>query len=186
MGKFDRDIDAALTNDEPIPKEAVLRWIGAASDLPALSKLYRLTGESYYRIQPDLGSELTCGLIQRYLLECIRQNVKDEKIQGRWEAAQTLHAWFCRLAEMEGRSEILQGAAQTVTELYLASGEEIRNAIEQGFLEHALEMATLRPYFEYWSSDSRLRAAWGRALEWGKAHPDYTWGLLQTLRGTEK
>jgi hypothetical protein len=68
------------------------------------------------------------------------------------------------------------------TELFLISGEEIRNAIEQGFLEHALETAALRPYFEYWSTDGRLRETWSRALKWGEAHPDFTWGLLQELR----
>src|SRR5438309_8995920 len=90
-----RDLDAALVGNEPIPRERVLLWIEAASDLPTLSKLYRLTGESYYRIQPDLGKDTTCALIQRYLLECIRQNVpNNEEIEGRWEAAQSLHAWF--------------------------------------------------------------------------------------------
>jgi len=183
MSKFDRDIDAAFLTDEPIPREKVLLWIDDAADLRTLSKLYRLTGESYYRIQPDLGSEVTCGLIQRYLLECIRQDLKDDdEIEDRWEASRTLHAWFCHLTEREDTSKILISAAQAVTQLYSGSGEEVRNAIEQGFLEHALEMMALRPYFEHWSSDSRLQPAWGRALEWGKSHPDFTWGLLQTLR----
>jgi hypothetical protein len=52
------DIDTALSGDGTIPSEQVLSWIDAAadSDLPTLSKLYRLTGEGYYRIQPELGS----------------------------------------------------------------------------------------------------------------------------------
>lgn len=187
MCSFSPDLDAALMSDDPLPREKLLLWIGAAADLPTLAKLYRLTNEGYYRIQPDLGVEATCALIQRYLLECIRQNVTtNDEIQDRWEAAQSLHAWFCHLLGMQDTSAVLKSAAQAVTELFLASGEEVRTAIEQGFLEHALEMAALRPYFEHWSSDDRLRAAWDRALEWGKAHPDYTWGLLQQLRKTEK
>ena len=179
----DRDIDAALLTDAPIPREKVVDWIGAANNLSTLSKLYRLTGEAYYRIQPDLGQETTCALILRYLLECIRQNVtENDEIQDRWEAARTLHAWFCHLLEMDDSSPVLKRAAQEITQLFLTNGTEVQAAIEQGFLEHALEMAPLRPYFEHWSSDDRLQAAWARALAWGEAHPGYTWGLLQQLR----
>jgi hypothetical protein len=182
-----RDLDAALASNELIPRESVLRWIEAASDLPTLSKLYRLTGESYYRIQPDLGKDMTCTLIQRYLLECIRQNIVDNsEIEGRWEAAQSLHAWFRKLVEMKDTAKVLNSAVHAVTELFLAGGEEVRGAIEQGFLEHALETAALRPYFEFWARDDRLRGSWNRALKWGEAHPDYTWKMLQRIQRTQK
>ncbi len=177
------ELDAAFSTHGPIPRDNVLRWIDSAPDLSTLAKLYRLTDEGYYRVEPELGGVVTCLLIQRYLLECIRQDVSEsEEIKGRWEAAQTLHAWFRKLVETKDTREILIGAAHAVTELFLTSGDEIQNAIEQGFLEHALETAALRPHFEYWSKDERLRAAWSRALEWGEAHPDFTWGLLQELR----
>lgn len=183
MTDVESEIDAVLSTDAPIPRGKVISWIRAACDLKTLAKLYRLTGESYSRIQPDLGSEETCGLIQTYLLECIRQNVTGrEDIEGRWEAAQTLHGWFCHLSEQEDTSAALTMAANAVTELFLTSGADVRNAIEQGFLEHALEMASLRPYFEHWSADARLRDTWERALEWGKTHPDFTWGMLKELR----
>ena len=187
MAIFGPEIDAVLLNDAPIPRESVILWIEATADLPTLAKLYRLTGEGYNRIQPDLGLEVTCMLVQRYLLECIRQNVNsdDEEIESRWEAAQTLHVWFCRLHEAEGTSAVMAQVARAVTDLFLASGEEVRNAIEQGFLEHALETVGLRPYFENWSSDPRLQATWERALKWGEAHPDFTWGLLKQLRNKQ-
>ena len=35
------------------------------------------------------------------------------------------------------------------------------------FIEHAVETAALRPYFEKWSSDPRLEPVWKRALAWG-------------------
>ena len=51
------EIIAALSDNGPIPKERVLSSIDAAadSDPSTLSKLYRLTGEAYYRIDPELG-----------------------------------------------------------------------------------------------------------------------------------
>jgi hypothetical protein len=185
VSEFNTDISAALSSDGPISKERVLAWIAAAadSDLSTLSKLYQLTDEGYYRIQPELGREPTCALVQRYLLGCIREGVTDnEEIEERYEAAMSLHVWFRHLLEMEGTSAVLAGAASEVTTLYLENGEDVRDAIETGFLEHALETAALRPYFEHWASDPRLQSAWDRALEWGKAHADYMVGLLQQLR----
>jgi hypothetical protein len=96
----------------------VARWIETVEDISTLSKLYRLTYDAYSRIQPELGKEFTCTLTQRYLLKCIEENVVDsEEIDDRWESAQTLHAWFCQLAEMENTSVVLENAARAVTEL---------------------------------------------------------------------
>ena len=66
--------------------------------------------------------------------------------------------------------------------MFLQGDDDIRNAIEQGFLEHVLETAALRRHFEHWSMDEQLRPAWTRAMEWGKAHPDFMWGMLEQLR----
>ncbi|PYU30576.1 MAG: hypothetical protein DMG31_13575 [Acidobacteria bacterium] len=185
MTDIGSEINAALVGDGPIPRERVLVWIEAAADLSTIAKLYRLTDEGYYRIRPELGREVTCGLIQRYFLQCIRQGVDDDEIQGRYEAARSLHLWFCHLSEVADTTTILAAAARAVTELFLTAGEDVRGAIETGFLEHVLETAALRPYFDHWSSDTRLKEAWERAMEWGKAHPDYTWGLLKQLRKLE-
>jgi hypothetical protein len=173
-----REIDAALSSQDSITKDKVLLWIESAGDLTTLAKLYRLTGEGYYRIKPELGREAACRAVQRYLLECIRQDVTDnEEIESRWEAAATLHFWLRHLLEKGDSSDVITGAAKAITDLFLTN-EEGRDAIEAGFLEHALETSALRPYFEHWSGDERLREAWERALEWGKAHPDYTWDLF--------
>jgi len=161
-------------------------------DIRTLAKLYRLTRKRYYQIQPGLGGEVTCGLIQRYLLQCIEEDSAEDltddedEIQGRWEAAESLHIWFRYLLEVGGNGDILAAAARAITQSYLSGSEEVRNAIETGFLEHALETAALRPYFEHWASDSQLREAWERALSWGKAHPDFTWGLLQQIPKPEE
>ncbi len=182
------DIDAALSSDGPIRSEQVSSWIDAVedSDLRTLSKLYRLTDECYSRIQPELGIGPTCALIQRYLLGCVRDGVTDnDEIQGRYEAAESLQVWFRHLVGIDGISTVLAAAAEGIKKLYLESGEDVRAAVETGFLEHALETAALRPYFEEWASDPRLAPAWKRALEWGKSHPDYMAGLFEQLRGKD-
>lgn len=181
-------VERALAGTGPIPRETVVQWIEWTHDLRTLATLYRLTDEGYYRIQPELGQETTCGLVCRYLLECIRENVvADETITERWEAAQILHGWFCKLSEMTDTVGVLRSAAAAVTDHFLTGTEDERNAIEAGFLEHALEMTALRPYFQHWRDDERLRPAWERALAWGEAHPGFTWDLLkQVQRMSEK
>jgi hypothetical protein len=174
------EIDAALSNQGPIPKDRVLLWIESATDLPTLAKLYRITGEGYYRIQPELGKEAECRAVRNFLLECIRQDMSDsEELESRWEAARTLHLWLRQLLEMGDASDEIENAARAITDLFLTSGEEIQLAIEQGFLEHALESDGLRPYFEHWSKDARLRETWLAATEWADDHPDFSWNLHQ-------
>lgn len=183
MTDLSNQIDAALKSEEKIDRDVVVRWIEQASDLRTLSKLYRLTDGGYYRIQPELGSDTTCELIQRYLLECIRQNVEhDDEIESRFDAAMTLHAWFRHLVGMGDADAILRRTSEAITELYLSSEEDIRYTIETGFLEHALETAAIRPYFEHWANDPRLAPAWKDALAWGEAHPDYMAKLMQSLK----
>jgi hypothetical protein len=184
MIDFNSEIDRALATNAMISREDVVQWIDSTSDLPTLEKLYRLTGQGYDRIQPELGSDITCGLIQRFLLQCIHEDVHDDdRIPTRWEAAHTLHTWFFHLAQMESdNSAILGRAADAVAQCFLAGDDAARNAIEQGFLEHALEMRSLRHFFESWSTDDTLRPAWERAMEWAEDHPDYTWNLLQQFK----
>ncbi|HEY6372774.1 MAG TPA: hypothetical protein VIX37_19510 [Candidatus Sulfotelmatobacter sp.] len=112
-------------------------------------------------------------MLQRYLLRCIEEDIADEnvdipgrdKIEGPWEAAASLHIWFRHLSESGDSNEVLTAAAAAVTATFLRGTEEVRGAIEMGFLEHALETEGLRVYFEQWSFDPRLREAWQRALE---------------------
>ena len=116
-------------------------------------------------------------------MECLRQDVKDnEEIESRWEAGGTLHAWLRQLLEGGDCDEVIKSCARAITEIFLGGDAIVRNTIETAFLEHALESTGLRPYFEHWSEDSRLREAWDRALEWGMAHPDFSWNQLQELR----
>jgi len=93
----DRVIDEALLSETTIPKEKLV-WVESAKSIRTLSKLFRLTRDRYYEITADLGGDLTCRWILRYLLRCIEENVADDdedladkdKIEGRWEAAESL------------------------------------------------------------------------------------------------
>lgn len=177
------DLDAAFLNDDEIPRDVFRRWMENATDVHTLSKLYRLKRDTS-RIQPRLEVEESCDVTQKYLFECIRANVQDDPdIERRYEATQSLQVWFCKMIESGDPDALIVLANQTraVKELFLGGDEDVREALETGFLEHALETEALRPYFEDWGEDPRLKDTWERALEWGKDHPDFTWGMLRQL-----
>jgi hypothetical protein len=46
---------------------------------------------------------------------------------------------------MKAAEDVLRQTARAVTDLFLASDEDIRYALETGFPEHALETEALRP-----------------------------------------
>jgi hypothetical protein len=57
MTDMESDLDRTLGSNGEISRDLVVSWIEDAQHLEILSKLYRLTGEGYSRIRPELG----CG-----------------------------------------------------------------------------------------------------------------------------
>jgi hypothetical protein len=157
-----------------------------ADDIETLGLLYRLTSEAFGRIQPPLDLNETCTLIRQYLLRCIEESPECDGVLRRYEAAAVLESWFDHLVDLEGSELVLQQAATAITELYLRGDVGIRDAIQNGFLEHLLEQSRLRKFFEHWSGDPRLRPAWNAALSWGKAHPGFVKRLREANSGSEE
>jgi hypothetical protein len=116
---------------------------------------------------------------------CIRENPQGGTALPRYEAAGELEVWFDHLANMGDRQETLQAGAAAVTSLYLTSNDDVRVAIETGFLEHVLEQVRLRPLFMRWANDAQLQDAWRHALAWGEAHPNYMRGIRDQLRALQ-
>jgi hypothetical protein len=182
MNELKAAIQGALQSDDPIQREQVRAWIHAARDVETLAFLYRLTDKGWNRIEPRLDKDETCLLMARYLLICVRENPQGGVALPRYEAAGELEAWFDHLSNMDDTQEILQAVAALITNLYLTSDNDVRGAIETGFLEHVLEQARLRPLFTHWADNERLRDAWQHALAWGEAHLNYTRGMREQLR----
>jgi hypothetical protein len=182
MDELDRSILNALGSDGPIPRQRVRGWIHHSANVQADALLYKLTREAWSRIEPHLETAETCMLIERYLLGCIRENPQDDVALTRYEAAGELEAWFDQLAHMKDTREILQSAVDAVTTLFLVGDDDVRRAIETGFLEHLFEQTPMRPLFSHWAHDERLQEAWRLALAWGKAHPNFTKSLRAELR----
>jgi len=182
MDELKATIRTALQSRSSIERGRVREWIREARDVETLALLYRLTEEAWDRIDPQLEDSETCVLIRGYLLRCILDDPHENIALPRQQAAGELEVWFVHLAGKKDTQEILQNVAAAVTELFLAGDEEVRGAIETGFLEHVLEQISLRPWFSHWADDDRLRDAWQRALAWADAHPDYMKSLREQLQ----
>jgi len=191
MDAMKASIRSTLHSQDSIARERVREWIAGAQDVETLALLYQLTEAAWSRIHPELEMDETCLLIRNYFLRCIRENPRrddgddeeDEVVPlSRYEAAGDLEAWFDHLASNEQAKAVLQDVVVAITDLFLNSDEDVRDAIEMGFLEHVLEQAGLRHWFSHWSNDQRLQDAWQRALEWGEAHPDLMKSKRQELR----
>jgi len=116
-----------------------------------------------------------------HLLRCIRDDPRDGETPTRYEAAHELEVCFDDISKRSDSDAMLTEIAAAVTQLFLASDESVRRAIETGFLEHVFEQAKLRRFFAHWEADDRLREAWHLCLAWGDAHPNFTKGLREKL-----
>jgi hypothetical protein len=126
-----------------------------------------------------------CTFIRRYLLRCILEDPKGGRAFSRHEGAGILEEWFDNLAEMEGTGDILLGVVTAVTDLFLSGDDQVRRAIETGFLEHVFDQRKLRHLFSDWAYDERLQDAWQHALAWGDTHPNFMKSLRATIRAAE-
>jgi hypothetical protein len=66
----------------------------------------------------------------------------------------------------------MQLSASELTEEFLAGDEGVRDRLLNGALEHALESARVRRFFDHWRHDPALGEAWQLAMEWAVAHGD--------------
>ncbi len=164
-------ISNAYDSGEPIRREQVLSWIDEG-DLASWGLLYTLTRDASNRIEPRLGMRATCDFLLNYYLRCILEGPeRGPDIHSRFEAAYELLDWLKHVSSLgsEGRG-FLPTIAERVTEVFLGASPEARNAIETGFLEHALENPEFVTLFEHWRDHPDLAEPYAQCLEWGLAH----------------
>jgi hypothetical protein len=154
-------------------REEIAAYTAVGNDLDLWSAIYTAFGKAYYRIDPEPGMTMTCEFMTRYLLRCVQQNPPSNHVHSGYEAASELAAclksWLSKLPEAE---PVLHRAARQTAAVYIAGDAEVRDRILNGMLEHALELAAVRPFFAYWASDPLLHEPWQLAMEWAVAHGD--------------
>lgn len=125
-------------------------------------------------IKPEPDMDETCGFMIGYLLRCIHENGQDDGdvptgYEAAWDLGACLKHWARKLPETQ---PVLSEAASRIADAYRAGDEAERDRLLNGVLEHALEAALVRPFFERWKDDPVLREAWRFAMEWAVAHGD--------------
>jgi hypothetical protein len=94
----------------------------------------------------------------------------DSNVLSHYEAAHALVAILRNFSGHPEGTEPRRELVERITKAFLTGNESVRDCIETGFLEHALEYPGLRPLFELWRNHSELGEAHSRALEWGRSH----------------
>ncbi len=169
------ELESLLEGRAPIPRILVMRAMDC-EDLRAQYLAYRAATRAYRRVRPDLGLLVAGEFLLDYYLMCMAREKTTspeqyEDLHSRYEAAGEL-AGFLELAwkHRQETEELVTTLVDRVTRLYLESDEALRNCIETGFLEHALERPALRPLFQRWEHQPELIDAYRGAMEWGLAH----------------
>ena len=170
-----RDIHDRIATRDRFSLAEVRGWIADESDLEVWSAVYDLLGPGWELIRPEQDMDETCGFMTRYLLRCVHENVQndDGDVPTGYEAAHDLanclKHWAAKLPETR---DVLSDAASKITDAYRAGDDAERDRLLTGMLEHALESAAVRPYFERWKADALLGEPWQLAMEWAVAHGD--------------
>ena len=165
------EVEAALAGAATIPRTDYERW--TRGDLHTRARVYALTASHWSRIQPEPSGEEHCRFTADYLLECLLQNPEaDGFLHSGFEAAYEIAAWLKHLVKTPDGKGVLTEMAGRLALAYKASDPTIRNRIETGAIEHALESRAVRPFFDSWGADPVLRDAHEHALAWGLAHTD--------------
>jgi hypothetical protein len=165
-------LKSLLAANAPIPALLVEKLL-TSDDREANADAYYCLSERVSRIQPELELWHTAPLVLEFLFGSIVEPREDADLESHvlssYEAARgllgLLHVWSQHPDGAEPRRELVERIQQT----FLAGSQPVRDCIEMGFLEHALESPALRPLFQSWKDHPEMREAHARALEWGLA-----------------
>jgi hypothetical protein len=157
--------------NSPIPAKLVEDLL-ASNDREDQSDAYDCMVNRWKRIQPELEMWYTVPLGLGYLIRSITEPMEnaalDSNVRSSYEAARELLGLLCLWSEYADFAEFCQDLVARIERTFLAGGETVRDCIEMGFLEHALEYRKLRPLFDSWKDHPEMREA--HALFWGLAH----------------
>jgi hypothetical protein len=162
-----------IARQDAFRRDEIAAYMEVETDLDLWSAVYVALDKSYHQIQSELDMEMACSFMLRYLLRCIRENPPSADIhsgfEAAWELAGCLKLWSERLPQTNA---VLRFAEREIRREFLAGDEALRNRLETGTLEHALEASAVRPYFADWENNPTLRESWEPAMDWAREHGD--------------
>ena len=96
-----------------------------------------------------------------YFIDCIVENPDSDWADSRYLATIGFSSWFREICSNSkcNRNYILM-IVKRLSDLYLNSNDDIREAIINGFLEHVLHDSYCEPYFNNWKHNTVLNSAY--------------------------
>jgi hypothetical protein len=166
-------LQSLLEANAPIPAKLVEELM-ASDDRADQADAFYCLSERWGQIRPEREVWATAPFVLGFLIGTITDPPErahtDSNALSHYEAAHTLVTILRNLSDHPEGSEPRRELVERITQTFLAGNESVRDCIETGFLEHALEHPDLRPLFERWENDPEMREAHARALAWGCSH----------------
>lgn len=142
--------------------------------LPERDAILQFIHTSLKRIRPTIEDDWLYESMASYFRDCIvlisDSQERDDSIHSPFEAANELVQWFNWINSTNSEPATVRKRIDQIAELFKAGDNAVKNCIETGFLEHALETPKNRPFFSHWKNDPILAESYLEALRWGESH----------------
>lgn len=167
------ELRALLETEATIPARLVEKLM-SSDDREQQADAYFCLSEHWDRIQPEMEIWFTMPFVFDFLFRCITDPNKSSDLASNTlslhEAARRLLGILQSWNHRPNGGSIIADLVGRIERTFPSGGTAVRDCIETGFLEHALEHPELRRHFAHWSEHPEMREAHTRAMEWGRAH----------------
>jgi hypothetical protein len=167
-----RQIKAAAQGTDKIPASQVKTWLCDAP-VDVLGALTGLILKHSRRIEPPLNMQEICDAILEYYKQCLQGKTQGEFVPPKHIAGRELVRWFRSLWNDPSVPRVhLQDIKMMLAEVFRGSDEHEADMLVNAILEHLFETAEIAEFFADWKTDSQLKKAFARAMEWVEKAPD--------------
>lgn len=151
-----------------LEKARILDWM-RADDPKCLGAVYVLLNKQAFldKIEPKFSFDEVYKWSLHFLKRVLLENLENEWVSGRYEAARNLVALFQWLPGMNANWESAAAEIKKLLEeAYISGDERARICIITGVLEHLFDDSRATKLFSNWKQDSVLRGAYEEAISY--------------------
>jgi len=156
-----------------IPRTKIYQWMQYKDiDIMGITADF-VTWASYIeRIDEEIEQKDLEAFLFEYYERCLDEDPDTDWAETRYGACRTMISWFRAIPDDvdPASCSFIVHMKDWLTDVYLKSGEDIRDAIVAGALEHILEQKRWWDFFQDWKENPALRPAYERAMEWAVDH----------------
>ncbi len=166
-----------IHSSAPIPRTKIYQWMQCKDiDIMGITADF-VTWASYIeRIDEEIEQKDLEAFLFKYYERCLIEDPDSDWAETRYGVGWVINAWFRAVPQDvdPATSSFIAHLKDWLTEVYLKSGKDIRQAIVGGALEHILEQKRWWDFFQDWKDNPSLLPAYERAMEWAVDHLEQT------------